>query len=182
MNPYATHLPTLEPFMAMFKPKSVFEFGTGLYSTPLFVKHADRVISIEMQAADWYHTVARELGHFTNLELVLALGPDLACSLLRGSETSFDLIFVDGHGNSRWRQLNEAMLRTRTVVAHDTECSCYGWEMVTLPPQWKGVEIRGEAPWTTVITCDDTVYTWALTLPNAEPFATFQQKHYTRVG
>ena len=61
-----SHVPIFLKLFKTFDIKSVFEYGIGLHSTPLFVENCDRVLSIEMNthALDgmlWYDKVVQDL-------------------------------------------------------------------------------------------------------------------------
>jgi hypothetical protein len=58
--------------------------------------------------------------------LRLALGPD--AWQMEKLDPHYDLIFVDGHGDSRPECLMWAKNRTDLIIAHDTEHPYYGWE------------------------------------------------------
>jgi hypothetical protein len=43
---YGSHLPVFETILSAFKIKTVLEFGSGKYSTPLLVNRCESVLSI----------------------------------------------------------------------------------------------------------------------------------------
>lgn len=180
VDAYSTHAELTSGYIHKANPQIVFEFGPGLYSTQMFVNHCKRIVSVEMQSAEWYETVRKRYDGAPGFSLVLMLDPWLGCDLLRGIDTRFDLVFVDGHGHSRERQVIEGYSKATSIIAHDTEAVCYGWGRLPLPAGWYGVEVREHIPWTTFLTQDKNLYEWALRLPRAFPFTSFETKEYCR--
>lgn len=125
LDPTATHLPVLEQLFHNHPIKTVLEFGCGLFSTKLFVEHGCYVTSFEMQSVTWYHNVKKDL---PSVNLILALGKDKWESFIPALEDRYDLIFVDGHKDSRPDCMMWAKDHTDLIVAHDTEHSYYQWE------------------------------------------------------
>jgi predicted O-methyltransferase YrrM len=145
---YSTHLSLLKSLLSK-NIDSVFEFGTGLYSTKLFLENCTRVIACEMQSEDWYNKVNDEFKDHDNVEVLYMLGPDKAIEYLSEINSRFDLIFVDGHGSNRWKAINEASKFTDLIVAHDTETSSYNWHLVDLGDEWVRTDYKEFDPWTT---------------------------------
>ena len=133
---YATHLPVLEEVCRKYSVKSVFEFGPGKYSTRFFSEHCESVVSVEMNSRDWYDQI-KDM-NYKNVQLLYLPGPFAACNYLE-SICRFDLIMVDGHGDSRYRQANVALEHSNIVVCHDTNDSQYGWWFVRIP---SGYEVK----------------------------------------
>jgi len=150
MDSYATHLPILKNIFDKNSIKNVFEFGCGNNSTLFFEKKCDEVIAIEMQNEDWYQEIKKKVGN--NVKLFCQLGPTQAIETLKKTNKRFDLIFVDGHGDSRWQAINEASKHTNIIVAHDTETPSYRWDLVSLDESWMKVEHTQFNPSTTVWT------------------------------
>lgn len=176
LDPYATHLSVLEPFMDTFKPASVFEFGTGLYSTALFLRCCRAVTSVEMQDRHWFDRITAAYKNAANHKCVLALGAMPAVELLNADTSRYDLVFVDGHGDSRWAQITAACAKTDTVIVHDTQQPCYSWERAKLPGHWHAVDIPEGHITTSVLTARSTVYAWALALPGARVSPVFGRR------
>lgn len=123
LDPTATHLPILKQLFKNHKIFKVLEFGCGDFSTGLFYNSGCSLTSVEMQHKEWYDRI---LGKFPGIDLRLALGP-----LTWENEPldkRYDLIFVDGHGDSRPECMMWAKDHTDLIVAHDTEHPYYGWE------------------------------------------------------
>jgi len=151
VNPYATHVPILEHILNNFDVENTLEFGMGDFSTKLLLEKCEKVFSIEMQDRSWYEHVKNEFKNekFFPYSFVHPFsGIDFAETLTN----RFDLIFVDGHGKSRWQQINFAFKKTNLIVAHDTEAKIYKWYNVALPEHWQWMDITDYSPWTAVIT------------------------------
>jgi|3_EtaG_2_1085321.scaffolds.fasta_scaffold125279_2 predicted O-methyltransferase YrrM len=152
MDKYATHIPVLKSLL-YDKSKNiecVFEFGTGLHSTKLFLENCSKVTACEMQSEDWYTKVNDEFKDFDNVEVFYMPGPDEAIEYLSKVNLKFDLIFVDGHGDSRWKAINEASKFTDLIVSHDTEEKSYNWHFIDLGDDWVRTDYKEHTPWTTV--------------------------------
>lgn len=143
LDPTATHLPILEALLKTGKIKKVLEFGCGLFSTKKFLEHGCDLLSIEMQHEEWLHKVKDELG----ANIILALGPMEWQKL--DLDDHYDLIFVDGHGDSRPDCMMWAKDRTDIIVAHDTEHPYYQWDRADMSGFVK-TEFKDYDTWTTV--------------------------------
>lgn len=144
LDPTATHLPVFELLFRRHRIKSVLEFGCGMFSTTMFVNAGCNVTSIEMQNQSWYDKIKAEL---PTVDLRLALGPmEWEKEPLKDR---YDLIFVDGHGDSRPECLMWAKDHTDLIVAHDTEHSYYCWDRADMSGFTKTVHDE-LSPWTTV--------------------------------
>lgn len=146
MDPTSTHLPILNRLLAEKKVKDVLEFGCGLFSTKLFIEKGCNVTSIEMQHEEWATKVKENL---PKVDLILALGPMEWVKHVAQLKDRYDLIFVDGHGDSRPECMMWAKARTDLIVAHDTEHSYYCWDRADMDG-WKKTEYKDLTPWTTV--------------------------------
>lgn len=144
MDPTATHLPILSNMLAKHGFKRVLEFGCGLFSTKFFIEHGCELTSVEMQNEDWMRKVHDV---FPGADIRLALGPDAWRGL--DLDGRFDLIFVDGHGDSRPECMEWAKEHTDLIVAHDTEHPYYGWDRADMAGFIK-TEYKDMPPWTTV--------------------------------
>ena len=123
-----SHLPIFKKLFKIFDINSVFEYGIGLHSTAMFVDNCSRVISIEMNthALDgklWYDKVVEEMGERENWEHHNMAGefPAIAYALRLFNSEKFDLVFADGHGDSRGEQTNSGFGMARFVIAHDAQ-------------------------------------------------------------
>ena len=136
MDRYATHLPILHKLLYENEINSVYEYGCGLYSTPLFINCASDVTSIEMQNEKWFVKVKDALSYAKNLDIHLMLGPDAAIDYFKKQNKSYDLVFVDGHVGTRWACINEAFKNSKFIVTHDTEVPVYQWQKIVVPDGW----------------------------------------------
>lgn len=157
MDPYSSHLPILKELFKIVPIKRVWEYGCGRFSTPLFAANCNEVIAIEMQSHDWFTTMQGELSQYPNLVLKEALGAWTALDVFKGLDERWDMVFVDGHGDSRWNCINLACDKTDIVVAHDTEAPLYGWDHIMIPNNFVEIRFKQYHPWTTIWTCNDNV-------------------------
>jgi len=168
-NNTQSHVPFLKKILETFEINSVLEYGIGLFSTPIFLESCKRVVSIEMNSGydgmtgkteTWYDKVVKEVGLKENWEHFNIPGPmngiDYAIGLFKYE--NFDLVFADGHGDTRAYQANSANGVARFIVCHDTEhrhtrvkwdlgnyymvdfpnfCSSYNWQR----DPWPGTTI-----------------------------------------
>lgn len=144
MDATATHLPILEKMLEKHQYKKVLEFGCGLFSTKFFIDHGCDLISVEMQNEDWMHAVH---SHYPKADIRLALGPDAWREL--NLEGKYDMIFVDGHGDSRPECMEWAKDHTDLIIAHDTEHPYYRWWEADMSG-FNVTEYKDTPPWTTV--------------------------------
>jgi hypothetical protein len=150
MTVYGTHWDVLQRALQEFGITSALEFGMGIYSTPLLVRYCERVVAIEMQDEEWYKKVEKTV-QSPKLTLKLMIGPTVACEWFEAQNERFDLVFVDGHLDTRWRVVNAAFSKADIVVAHDTDSIAYGWDKVKLPGDWIWLDFRKYVPWTSVM-------------------------------
>ena len=159
MNEYGTHYPVLSEILKKFKMKNVLEFGTGFFSTGLFVKKCKSVLSIEMQYVDWFDKVKEK--YFEEIEsgilsikcIVGDSGVDAIKYLEDNhSDQKFDMVFVDGAGGSRYNCANYAKTITDTIICHDTEYPGYGWENIVVDGEWVWLDVKIYDTWTSVMT------------------------------
>jgi hypothetical protein len=122
LDPTATHLPVWDVLFSDHKIKDVLEFGCGLFSTQAFVARGCNVTSIEMQHREWFDKIKDAI---PSVDIRLALGPQTWRD--EPLKDRYDLIFVDGHGDSRPDCLMWAKDRADIIVAHDTEHDYYDW-------------------------------------------------------
>ena len=154
---YHSHLPVLKAALDVFNIKSVFEFGSGLGSTPLFIKECESVHSIEMQSEEWFEKVSGELSGNDNFTYQMMLGPQDSIDYFLDSEKTYDMVFADGHPDSRPECVNAAITKSDIVITHDTHTNEYGWDRVVLPESWSELIYKGFPPWTTVFYNADNV-------------------------
>lgn len=154
MNPYQTHLEILQFVLDQIDCHSAFEYGPGIYSTPLLAQRFRSVTTIEMQDEKWYEDMMKSpLG--LHVKVLYLPGPNRAIEYFQRLNSQFSLVFVDGHGGSRWECINAAFNHTDTIIAHDTEAPGYNWDRVKKPDDYVWLDIKKYTPWTSVITRDD---------------------------
>lgn len=152
MDLYSTHLPILEQIINNFDIKTVVETGMGFFSTKLFIDNCDKIISIEMQSDEWFDKICFEYKDSKNFLPLKMIGTIGACEYLSSIKDRYDLIFIDGHGDNRWQQINSSFDISDLIVVHDTESEAYRWNLVRLPKEWKWYDIENFHPKTSVIT------------------------------
>lgn len=134
MDAYSTHTPILQTILNTININSVFEFGCGLYSTVLFGQKCKSIISVEMQSQEWYEKMKNQISK--NVSLLYNPGAYDAIEIFRKMQENFDLVFVDGHGDSRWECINAAFSKSNIIVTHDVETPSYNWHLVNKPNDW----------------------------------------------
>ena len=124
------------------------EFGPGPFSTPLLLRHASWLISVEHDpafarhlgfpcTADIAHEVIIETDLSRHIGIARRLGP-------------FDLVFIDGAREVRADLVLATLQLSRVVIAHDTDKPSYNWERLDALGAETRVDFTAEPPWTTV--------------------------------
>lgn len=147
MDGYSTHIPVLKKAIEVVPHSSCLEFGTGLYSTKLLAESFNLCTSIEMQSEEWFNKVK---DNFPYVDIRCYIGP-FAWKDKFKPDPYYDLIFVDGHGDSRWDCINWAYDYTNIIVIHDTEEPGYHLERVRRPLGWGKVDFTILRPWTSIL-------------------------------
>ena len=144
-----SHLHILDEILTSHRIQSVLEFGMGDGSTGLFLDRCSIVISVEMQNLSWHEKLIKRWGHRTNWTPVLSIGPTVS-QLPPGP---FDLVFVDGHGDSRPEQIMAAMTVTNLIAVHDTQEPGYMWHRIkdNLPAGWTWTDDKRDPTWTSIL-------------------------------
>jgi len=148
--PYGTHLPILTHILLNHTINNVIEFGPGHNSTPIFIKKCKKVQSIEMQNIAWYREIKEKYSANQNFSI--------DCSL---SATGFyeleyienpDLVFVDGHADSRPEVINFFKGKAPIIVTHDTNTPVLRWERLDIGETdgYKRFDYKKLDPYTTV--------------------------------
>jgi hypothetical protein len=165
INGYSNHLVMIDKvfqFYANKKPiNKVFEYGCGFGSTVYFCKKAKMVHALEMQSPEWYMNVLNILPTYPHLFLFLGLGKESfdKISLVMdyqkkrfASELKYDLVFVDGHGDSRPECINYVGKNKLSdiIIAHDTEEAGYRWHLVDLPQDYHCFTMKTFNNYTTI--------------------------------
>jgi hypothetical protein len=147
---YSSHLPIFNWIFSRLKINSVFEFGCGNYSTEIFIKNCQMVESVEMQSLEWFNIISEKYRGTLNHSIQCLLGANAGIDHFNTQNKNWDLVFVDGSGESRWHAINCAFKKTNLIVAHDTQEPSYNWNKVALPIDWNRVDFTVLTPWTTV--------------------------------
>ncbi len=127
---HASHIPFLAGIGAAFTIRQVVEFGSGPYSTPLFLnksafRKVEDVISVE-PSAEWRDKVRDLCGYEERLTLLEENPKTLYTELV-------DLVFIDNGPEQhkvetiRWMAL--ACTKNVIVVVHDAETPSYRAEI-----------------------------------------------------
>lgn len=153
MNPYATHIPILNIVKDFTDRNTVFEYGMGEYSTKLFAENFNQVISVEMQEQSWFEKMSQQKP--SNVDLLCMIGDKPAVDYFDSLNSSFSLIFVDGHGGNRWECINHAFGHSDIIVTHDTEAPGYKWNLIQLPSNYRWIDVKSFTPWTSVLTTNE---------------------------
>ena len=152
IDAYATHLSVLKELFTAFTFDSVFEFGSGKYSTVFFSKNAKAVTSIEMQSDEWFSIVKTYLidNKISNVDYVLLVDEDgmKSNTLLKES----DFVFVDGAAFARVNNIQAAYKKTGVICVHDVQEPGYKWEKLIVEDGWKIFKFVDEPTHTAVLT------------------------------
>lgn len=152
LDGYSTHIPVLEATIEYAKPKTIVEFGPGNYSTALFADTANNLMTVEMQSDGWYDCIANRYNNRSNVNVIKSLSPLDFVYLTYPDK--IDLVFVDGHGDSRPAVINFFADRANTIITHDTEEPGYKWHLVKLPDSYKSYVCKKYNVYTTIYTKD----------------------------
>lgn len=157
MNRFATHIRMLENILKYKSINSVIEFGMGDNSTSFFIDKVDNLMSVEMQSLDWYNQIYEKYKERKNWTPILSLG---ANEIFKLEYKKADLIFVDGHHETRAECVNFMSKFSDIIVAHDTEAkTVYKWDNVNLSDYYEFCDRESE-PWTTIWTKDKELITF----------------------
>lgn len=157
IDPYSSHLPVFKHLFQLKKFSRILEFGLGFGSTPFFLENCDFLTSIEMQSENFYKKVYEVLKDDLKWDPKLAIGPEKFhdCDI---SFESYDLVFVDGHGDSRPEVINHFFGKCSTIVTHDYETSSYRWHLIQKPNDYKIFVCNENEPYTAIFTKDLKLY------------------------
>ncbi len=153
MDKYSTHIPVFEKLFAVKNFPRILEFGLGFGSTPFLLQNCEHLTSVEMQSKDWYEKVYQSLKDNSKWEAHLAVGPN-EFEKLGISDLGYDLVFVDGHGDSRPEVINRFFGKCSTIVTHDYETPSYRWHLIQKPKDYFEFVYSGIVPYTAVFTND----------------------------
>jgi hypothetical protein len=158
MSDYSSHSFVLNDIMENFDIDSVLEFGCGMYSTPIFINNAKNVKSIEMQNEEWFIKVRDEFLNKDNFTIELRLDWEKLVSEVQKSRKKYDLIFIDGQGDSRVPLANTCIKNTDIIICHDTQAACYGWDKINKNVgNWEWFDIKKHPTETAIFTKNSEV-------------------------
>ncbi len=156
---YGTHYPILSEILNKFPVKNVLEFGTGFFSTGIFVEKCEKVLSIEMQYTDWAEKVKQKYADSISSGVleVQTIIEDSGLKTIQHLKNTFgckrfDMVFVDGAGGSRPNCANYAKTITDIIICHDTEQPAYGWKNIIVDKDWQWIDVKVYNAWTSVFT------------------------------
>jgi len=115
-DPYASHLQVLNTILNTHKPKRVLEYGSGEYSTGLFLSrpHVEKLTVVETDF-EWRRKLPKD-----DRVTVLVEGYD--------NPNSYDLVFIDDGvtADHRCRTIRNVLSRRHPIVViHDAEVPEY---------------------------------------------------------
>lgn len=156
---YSNHIHLFSKIFELKKIKNMFEYGCGK-SSEYLVQHCDKLISLEMQSELYYEKTKSQLlpKYLDKFAIFCAIGQQ-NWDFINKFSIPFDLVFVDGHGDSRPECINNAfILNIPIIVTHDTEYSGYRWNLVNMPENYFCYNFKEYNNWTTVYTRDKKLY------------------------
>lgn len=120
------HLPILEEIIRKLDVKSAFEFGIGFHSTGLLLEKCETLYTVEMndhrtEGKLWFDSVTEKFGERVGWTARNIPGKTAAIDHFLNLDRNFDLVFVDGHGDTRAEQANAALGRAGVIVVHDAQ-------------------------------------------------------------
>jgi len=142
--PASSHLPVLMTIGKIFPIKSVLEFGSGSFSTLMFLNRAifpqlEKVISFETDP-EWKQRVIDGAGGDKRLEILL-VDDDVAKAASKCNFSLFDLVFIDNgpSADARAATIREVAKRchdSNLIVIHDFENLPYQQAARELPQRF----------------------------------------------
>lgn len=152
---YSTHLELLNKiFEIKGNFNNIVEFGMGNYSTPTLIDNSKNCISIEMQSEEWFNLVNLKFKDLKSWSGIKSIGPFGFYNLEYPEK--IDLVFVDGHGDSRPECINFMIDKgCDIIVAHDTEQPTYGWDRIKVDNKYKRFDFKKHKSWTSLWTTDE---------------------------
>lgn len=154
---FGSHIDVLKAVCGICRPQLTIEFGMGLNSTGLLLGQSDMLFSVEHNAK-WYSRVVRRLPRPPCVLVPILWRDEHVEDMLELlADQRFDLALIDGPGRSRVKCAQRLLSRTRFLVLHDTEATCYDWEPLFDQFLQQDVHFftsRKAIPWTTVVTSD----------------------------
>ena len=153
---YTTHIPAFRDIFAAREFDRILEFGLGHGSTPFLLENCSHLTSVEMQSEEWYERVVSSLGERKNWKPIMSIGP-FGFLELPIFDQPYDLVFADGHGDSRPEVISKYSGLCDTIVTHDFETPSYRWNLINLDDSYKCFVYKALDPWTAVFTRDSSL-------------------------
>lgn len=134
-HPYATHVPVLVALALLVRPRRILEFGSGVYSTSLFLDAAifpdTESVTVLENDAEWYARLQKVHGDDPRLHAVRVEGT-MAQTAGTLDCTKYNLIFVDDSTSEQLRANTIAVLSSQAgnghpIVIHDFQVKKYRW-------------------------------------------------------
>lgn len=131
MNDYGnwgSHEPVLKKVLELFPSSKFLELGSGYVSTPLIIDKT--IFSIHLETnKDWYNEIKKfekenhRIEFFDKYSLY-----EWDCDFFK---EDWDIVFIDNApGESRQSNLLKLKDKTKIIICHDTEASCYKWDFL----------------------------------------------------
>ena len=145
---FGSHIKVLEKVCALLGRPACLEFGPGPYSTPLLLRHASRLISVEHDPAFADQVSALSPGGTAH---EITIEPDLSLhASIAQRHAPFDLVLIDGAREVRADLVLATLDLSRIVIAHDTDKQTYHWEKLDVLDPDTRLDFTADPPWTSV--------------------------------
>jgi|GEM_PF-4439411 len=163
----SSHVPVLLEYIDKYAPRSVLEFGGGVFSTSIFSRHIDNITTIETHH-EWAEYLRGRFNH-----KVIFLEKDMVMHHVEHIISRFDLVFIDTVNKLRRPLILSATKFTDTIICHDAQLPflrkirVVGFKRVDFknPPfKYK----NGLRPWTSLFTRDMKVYNYFVNYEESE--------------
>jgi len=115
----SSHMPVLMEFIDTFKPVSVIEYGAGLFSSELFAKKCQQVLSLETHY-QWFESVQKHLTEYKNF-VIKYVELDTVLHYVETIMPKYDLAFVDTQNKIRVALIHASARFADTIICHDTQ-------------------------------------------------------------
>jgi len=161
----SSHMAIIIEFLKLVKPLRILEFGTGLFSTDVFLKNCDNVTSIET-CREWHDLIKMRFCQYSDWKLKLIESP---LNYLKKMRFKYGLIFIDTAELLRADLINESFKHADSIIVHDSQL--HFMNKVNLPEIFKIIrftkfpikyknfrkDAADQRPWTSLISCNNTV-------------------------
>jgi hypothetical protein len=166
----SSHMPVLIEFLEEFKPKKILEFGSGVFSTPLLLKFATFLDTVEIQNKEWFNFIKKKLFAIVNNSennFRYSFFQNHAEATLF-TKQRYRLVFIDC-ANPRHGIVNSSFHRSKNIIVHDTQLHWTKqirvpkefeiFNFTRFPEKYKNhrKDAYADRPWTTLFTSDKKV-------------------------